>query len=99
MARTPAVVPSGNPGVRLALVRLLAVPERPGSGPQEHPFRLLHRRQEQEDPAEAGESDNPLNSGHLIASCRCFFLQWGKNRNVAQMCDADASSTSASLFQ
>lgn len=56
MAGPQAVVPSGDPGVCSAVVRLLVVPERPGSGPQEHPVRLLHRRQEQEDPAEAGES-------------------------------------------
>lgn len=58
VAGPQAVVPSGDLGVRSALVRLLVVPERPGSGPQEHPVRLLHRRQEQEDPAETGESDN-----------------------------------------
>lgn len=57
VARPQAVVPSGDPGVRSALVRLLVVPERSGSGPPEHPVRLLHRRQEQEDPAETGESD------------------------------------------
>lgn len=60
MAGPQAVVPSGDPGVRSALVRLLVVPERPGSGPQEHPVRLLHRRQEQEDPAETGESDRVI---------------------------------------
>lgn len=55
VAGPQAVVPSRDPGVCSALVRLLVVLERPGPGPQEYPVRLLHRRQEQEDPAEAGE--------------------------------------------
>lgn len=55
VAGPQAVVPSGDAGVRIALVWLLVVPERPGSGAQEHPVGLLHRRQEQEDPAEIGE--------------------------------------------
>ena len=38
------------------MVRLLGVPERAGAGAPQHPVRLLHRRQEQEDPAAAGES-------------------------------------------
>lgn len=37
VAGSQDVVSSGDPGVRSALVRLLGVPEWPGSGPQEHP--------------------------------------------------------------
>lgn len=68
VARGPAVVPSGIPALRSALVRLLALPERPGSGPQEHPVRLLHRRQEQEDPAAAGESHGQRQMSFLLIS-------------------------------
>lgn len=42
VAGPQAVVPSGDPGLRSALVRVLVVPEWPGSGPQEHSVRLLH---------------------------------------------------------
>lgn len=56
VAGPQAVVSSGDTGLRSALVRVLVVPERPGSGPQDHPVGLLHRRQEQEDPTETGES-------------------------------------------
>lgn len=37
VAGPQAVVSSGDPGLRSALVRVLVVPERSGSGPQDHP--------------------------------------------------------------
>lgn len=48
-------MPQEHAGVRPALVRHLGVPQWLGVCAPDHPLRLLHRRQEQEDPAESGE--------------------------------------------
>ncbi|XP_037829250.1 MAGE-like protein 2 [Kryptolebias marmoratus] len=69
VARSPPLVPQGDPGLRSALVRVLALPERSGSGPQEHPVRLLHGRQEQEDPAEAGNDSSQVEKSGCRGCC------------------------------
>lgn len=87
VAQPQTVVPSGNPDLRSALVRVLAVPERSGSGPQEHPVGLLHGRQEQEDPAATGESNRtaphaPSSNLKLLLSFVGFrIVEFLKNTN------------------
>lgn len=71
VAQPQTVVPSGYPDLCSALVRVLAVPEWSGSGPQEHPVGLLHGWQEQEDPAALGESNRT--APRWVQICSYFY--------------------------